>query len=215
MELFITIIIAIIAGLLFGLAATSKAEKFNFVWFFAVTLLSVLLACFMPLLITLWCAMAYYIYKNYGPLSSAGLHATLMFILVGLIFLFGYYCIPSTIENVEVEHIVLTALHSTTESSGTFYLGCGSIDASLYYVYGHMKGSEYIQGLICKSKNVHVYPNRTDGQGHMILYKSYYVRNISAPPTNFFFYGAPEKTEKDYWVDILIPPNSIIQELKI
>lgn len=219
MEWFIVIIIAIVAGLLFGLATrkTSLNGKINLWWFFIVGIMSFLLAGFMPLVITLWCAIAYYIYKDNLPgYHTPGMSAILMFVVVGMIFIVAYLCIPATTQTVEVGNISLTALRSSVASSGTFYfLGSGSIDANFYYVYGYMQGPEYMQELIEKTPKVHVYPNRTDESGYILSYKSFYIRDVSSWPINLAFNGAPKKTDKDCWVNIFIPPDSIMQGMKI
>lgn len=218
MDLLVAIIIPIVAGLIFGLMGrkTSKNRKFNLLWFFIVAVVSFFLLGFMPLLITLWCALAYYIHKNIPNWDSPEEHAISMFIVVGVIFIVAYFCLPTTTQTVEVGNISLTALRSDVASSGTFYfLGSGSVDAKFYYVYGYMKGPEYIQGLVEKTTDVHVYPNRTDERGYIISYKTYYVRDVSSWPINLAFNGAPKRTDGDSWINILIPPDSIIQGMKI
>jgi hypothetical protein len=221
MEWFIVIIIAIVAGLLFGFATRDEREKqkINLWWAFFVGIISFFLTGFMPLLITLWCALAYYIYRSRIPVgidNSPDCRGFVMFCVVGIIFIFLYFSIPATTETIEVGNVSLTALRSAVASSGTFYfLGSGSIGANFYYVYGYMQGPEYMQGLIKKTPEVHVYPNRTDERGNIIFYKSFYVRNVSAWPINLAFNGAPERTDNDSWTDILIPPDSIMQGMKI
>ncbi len=218
MELFIAIIIIIGAGLLFGFVTREKGKKINLWWFVIVAITSFFLVGFMPLLITIWCALAFYIYKDNLPgyCNEPGLNAIVVFVVVGLIFIFAYSLIPPTTQTIEVGNVSLTALRSAVASSGTFYfLGTGSVDASFYYVYGYMQGPEYMQGLIEKTPNVHVYPNRTDQRGYILSYKTVDIRNVSEWPINLAFNGAPKRIDRDHWTEILVPPDSIMQGMKI
>jgi hypothetical protein len=218
MEWFIAIIIALGAGLIFGFAKREKNKKINVFWLCMVGIISILLVGFMPLLITLWCAMAYYLHRSRYPVginNDPGWRGFVAFMVVGFIFIFLYMSIPATTETVEVENVSLTALRSTVATSGDFFLGSGSVDGTFYYVYGYMQGPEYIQGLIEKTPNVHVYPNKTEENGYITSYESYNFRNLSSWPINLAFNGAPERTSKASWTNICIPPDSIMQGMKI
>lgn len=64
MDLFLTIIISVLAGMIFGIAFRDKAQKkkINFWTFFIVSGASWVLTFFVPLLITFWCTIAVYTY---------------------------------------------------------------------------------------------------------------------------------------------------------
>jgi len=217
MELYIEIIIMIVSGLFFGFMARDKQEKqkINLGWSLLAVVAGLFFNGFMPLLITIWCVIICYIHFHQKQDCNTKLWTSLTFFVVGTVFFYAYPFIPATTEVVETENISLTALHSTVASSGDFLLGIGNVEGKLYYVYGYMKGDEFVQELKVKTPNVHVYPNRTDGGGNIISYQSFNVRNTSAWPINLLFNGAPKKMKKDSWTDILIPPDSIIQEIKI
>ncbi|MFA5086663.1 MAG: hypothetical protein WC468_03720 [Candidatus Paceibacterota bacterium] len=215
MEWFIGIIIPIVAALIFGIATKKAGKKINLWWFLLVLIISFFLTGFMPLLISIWCGLAVYIYCTKDYWGEPKALAIVAFIVMGIIFILAYPFIPATVQTVETGSINLVALRGAVASSGTFYLGCGSVDGTFYYIYGYMQGPEFIQGLIQKTPKVHVYPNRMDGGGRITSYKSYYYRDTSSFPINLLFNGAPEKTDNDYWTEITIPPDSIMQEIKI
>ncbi len=211
MEWYISIIIAVVAGLLFGHATRNKREneKINFAVFFIIAILSFFLTWWMPLLITILCAIAYGIYSESGWKGLAG------FIAVGIIFIAAYHFIPATTEIAPIGNTSLIALHGNFGSDGSFFLGCGDIGGNIYYTYSYMQGTELIQGVIEKNESVHVYPNRTDERAYIYRYRSLDVRNLSPWYIQIFFYGTDEKIEKDSWIDISIPPDSIIQGVKV
>jgi hypothetical protein len=78
-----------------------------------------------------------------------------------------------------------------------------------------MREGEFIQEIIEKNENVHVYPNRTDGKGSICSFKKIYIQDITQFPFNFIFYGISGETEVGEWTNIYIPEDSIIQEMKI
>jgi hypothetical protein len=169
----------------------------------------------MPFLITLLCAIAVFIhYENVGRDSLGSAFFT--FIIVGVVFIVAYSFIPiSEIETEEIGNIKLVALNDNLGYGGSFYLGCGNIETGFYYTYGYMRGGELVPGIIQKTDDVHLYPNRTDNQANIYTFKSVYHKDFSWWPISFIFSGAPERVDKETWTEIRVPPNSVIQNIVI
>ena len=134
---------------------------------------------------------------------------------MGIILTGLYFAIPPATKVVETNNISLVSLRTSVASSGDMFLGFGSIDGTFYYAYSYMQGREFMQGLIAKTPSVHVYPDRTDGKGYIITYKSTFFRYTSSWPINLVLNGVPEETGANYWTEITVPPDSIIQGMKI
>jgi hypothetical protein len=112
---------------------------------------------------------------------------------------------------VEVRNISLVALNDNFNIKGNFYLGFGGIEGAMYYTYSYRQGRELIQKSIMKTEDVYLYDDRTDGKGVIYYYESYHIKDLSQWPLNLIFNGVGERDFEKKWIEINVPPNSIVQ----
>ncbi|MFA5714518.1 MAG: hypothetical protein WC998_02105 [Candidatus Paceibacterota bacterium] len=111
----------------------------------------------------------------------------------------------------EVRNISLVALNDNFNIKGNFYLGFGGIEGAMYYTYSYRQGRELIQKSIMKTEDVYLYDDRTDGKGVIYYYESYHIKDLSQWPLNLIFNGVGERDFEKKWIEINVPPNSIVQ----
>lgn len=211
MDWLFTIIIPVIAALILGYLARDKdTEILNFATVIIVFILSALFSFFMPLVICIWCASLWFILKDDPSQAIA------VFIVVALVLIFLFLFIPvSSTEIEQTRDISLMTLRDSVLPSGTFFLGTGAIDNSFYYTYNYMEGDRLIPGIIKYNANVNIYPNRTDGKANIYYYRSTEIRDLSKFPFNFIFHGKSGRTEIGTWIEIHLPPDSIMHGAKL
>jgi len=213
MDLLITIIIAIIAGLVLGFMSRNEDAKriMNWLVFFIVFILSFFFSAYMPFLIALLCAIGCFVYYDKRILNDAEWIAIGVFFAVCLAFIFAYIAIPvASIETVET-NISLNTLHDVVAPSGNFFIGSGVIEEDFYYTYNYMQGRDLVPGIIKKTENVHLCPDSTDGKANIYYYKTFLVKDFSQWPIRLIFNGVSDKSLQKEWIEIRVPPNSVIQ----
>ncbi|HOC53925.1 MAG TPA: hypothetical protein PK476_02605 [Candidatus Pacearchaeota archaeon] len=209
MDWLFTIVIPAIAALILGYLARDN-DILNFATVIIVFILSALFSFFMPLVICIWCASLWFI------LEDDPSQAVAVFIVIAIILAFLFLFVPvSSTETVQTRNISLIALKDSVLPSGTFFLGTGTIDNSFYYTYNYMEGDRLIPGIIKYDANVNIYPSRTDNKANIYYYRSITIRDLSKFPLNFIFHGHSGKTEGSTWIEIHLPPDSIVHGAKL
>ncbi|HNP79576.1 MAG TPA: hypothetical protein PKI00_01885 [Candidatus Pacearchaeota archaeon] len=209
MDWLFTIVIPAIAALILGYLARDN-DILNFATVIIVFILSALFSFFMPLVICIWCASLWFI------LEDDPSQAVAVFIVIAIILAFLFLFVPvSSTETVQTRNISLIALKDSVLPSGTFFLGTGTIDNSFYYTYNYMEGDRLIPGIIKYDANVNIYPNRTDGKANIYHYKQIEIRDLSKFPFNFIFHGKSERIEIRNWIEIYLPPDSIMRGARL
>ena len=97
----------------------------------------------------------------------------------------------------------LVAMRDASHTSGSFFLGCGSISSGQYYSFYKESGAGFVPGKIKVADNVTIFEEEKDGGGTLKCFELAFSNLV------FKFFGL---TESQLRYEFYIPKGSLRQE---